>query len=87
MPQVGDQIFIGQRVAQLKAGVLIGADTVTPDVLRAAVLRVSTDAMFRANARRLGDSLRMAGGYVRAADEVIAFVDKRNGQGVPHSAA
>ena len=87
VPQVGDQIFIGQRVAQLKAGVLLRANAATPEALRTAVSRVSADATYRANAQRLGESLRAAGGFARAADEVIAFVEKQKAQRVPHSTA
>ncbi len=74
VPQAGDQIFIGQRVAQLQAGVLVQNTAVTPAVLHANVARVLADGSYADRARQLGESLRAAGGYARAADEVMTFV-------------
>jgi MGT family glycosyltransferase len=78
VPQMGDQIFIGQRVAQLKAGVLVNHESVSPQTLRVCAEAVLANGDFRANARQLGESLRGAGGYARAADEVIAFVNRQS---------
>jgi len=79
VPQAGDQSFVGQRLAQLGAGVVLRASAVTPESLRTAVARVMHNAAYRDNARRLGDSLRSAGGFVRAADDVQRFVGRHAG--------
>jgi MGT family glycosyltransferase len=73
VPQVGDQVFVAQRIAELGAGVVLRPERVTPAALRASVERVTGDAAFDQAAARLGASLR-AGGAPAAADEVMRYV-------------
>ena len=73
VPQVGDQYFVAQRAAALGAGVGLTPAQATPERLRALAAQVLGDGSFRAAAGRIGQSLRQAGGYQGAADEVAAF--------------
>jgi MGT family glycosyltransferase len=73
VPQVGDQYFVAQRVAALGAGVGLTPAQATPERLRALAAQVLGDGSFRDQAGRIGQSLRQAGGYQGAADEVAAF--------------
>ncbi|MDX1665074.1 MAG: hypothetical protein R3272_14880, partial [Candidatus Promineifilaceae bacterium] len=73
-PQQLEQLFNGRRVAALGAGVVIGDrppyGRVRPSELRAAAERVLADDSYPINARRIGASLRAAGGYREAATVV-----------------
>ncbi len=73
-PQIGDQFFVGHRVAELGAGITLSTNQIDPEVLREQVEQILADDSYRANARRIGESLRAAGGYVKAADEVVGFI-------------
>jgi MGT family glycosyltransferase len=76
VPQVGDQVLIAKRVEQLGAGCAVNTASATPEAIRSAVERVLSQSSFRQRSAGLGDSLRAAGGYARAADEVCAFVER-----------
>lgn len=72
VPQTIEQSLVGQQIVNLGAGLQI--DEPDPEQLRSAVERLLTTDDFRRNAATIGDSLRAAGGYRRAADEILAFV-------------
>lgn len=78
VPQQVEQSVVARRVVELGAGIALG-DTppygqTTADALRAALEQVMRDrTAYGAAAARLGESLRSAGGAVRAAEELIAF--------------
>jgi MGT family glycosyltransferase len=76
-PQIGDQFFVSHRVEELGAGVTLTPDQIDPNTLRAQAERILANGTFRTNAARLRESLRAAGGYAAAADEVMRFVDGR----------
>jgi MGT family glycosyltransferase len=73
VPQRGDQHVVAARVAELGAGLRVLPHEATPERLREAAAAVLGEPAFRERARELGATLRAAGGYVRAADEVIDF--------------
>jgi UDP:flavonoid glycosyltransferase YjiC (YdhE family) len=73
VPQAGDQLFIARQVEKLGAGLLVDPRRFTPASLREQAERVLGEVAFRQRSRVLGDSLREAGGYRRAADEVLVF--------------
>jgi len=75
VPQRGDQHLVAARVAELGAGLRVPPWEATAARLREAVELVLTDPTYAENARKLGRTLRDAGGYVRAADETQAFVN------------
>lgn len=72
LPQQTEQLFNGRIVAQAGAGILLERTA----QLRAAADRVLGDPAYRETAQRLGDALRAAGGYTRAADLIEAFADR-----------
>ena len=73
VPQRGDQNLVAARVAELGAGVCLAPGEVTPWSLRDAVSRVFADTNFRSKARSIGKTLQDAGGYERAANEILGF--------------
>jgi MGT family glycosyltransferase len=76
VPQMGDQLVIAHRVAQLGAGLRLDKSQVSARRLREAAEKVLGNDSFRKQSRAIGESLREAGGYERAADEVLAFKAK-----------
>lgn len=72
LPQQTEQLFNGRIVAQAGAGILLERAA----QLRGAADRVLGDPAYRETAQRLGDALRAAGGYTRAADLIEAFADR-----------
>jgi MGT family glycosyltransferase len=73
IPQMSEQEIVGRRVEELGAGVFLGKDAVTAERLRSSVETVLADARFADRARTLSQSLKAAGGVMRAADAVQSF--------------
>jgi MGT family glycosyltransferase len=71
IPQGSDQYLVAARVETLKAGAALNKRRLTPEALRQAVDSVALDEGIRANIETIQDSFREAGGFERAADEVI----------------
>jgi MGT family glycosyltransferase len=74
VPHQFEQLLNGKRVAETGAGILLGArypyGRVTAGELRAALDTVLQDANYRKQAERIGATLRAAGGYLRAVEEI-----------------
>jgi MGT family glycosyltransferase len=81
-PQMAEQGMSAQRVASLGAGLLLKRRELRPDALRARAQQVLDDPRFAERAAAVGKSLRTAGGYRRAADEILSFLASRR-QGAP----
>ena len=81
LPQQLEQVVNGRQVDAAGAGVVIGDrppyGRVRPAELRRAVERVLADDGYRANAARIGASLRAAGGYREAATVVERVVSRQ----------
>lgn len=78
VPQQFEQLLNGRQVTRHGAGVLVG-DTppygrVSSGELREAVETVLKDANYQSAAALIGQTLREAGGYRRAADEIENFI-------------
>lgn len=78
VPQRGDQYMVAGRVAELGAGLPLFPHEVTPERLRGMVAHMLAEPSFRQQAQQVGQSLHDAGGYRRAADEILAFVGNLN---------
>lgn len=74
-PQAADHFAIANRVAELGAGRVLRQADVVPERLRELVVELLSAAGAQQAAETIGASLRSAGGYVRAADEIQTFVD------------
>jgi MGT family glycosyltransferase len=70
VPQQMEQRIVATRIQELHAGVMV--KTATPDAsqLAAATSRVLNHAAYKAQATKVGKSLRTAGGHCRAVDEI-----------------
>lgn len=78
VPHQFEQLLNGKRVAQTGAGVLLGDRRpyghVTAAELRHALEQVLDVPQYRQNAERIGQTLRDAGGFRRAADEIETYL-------------
>jgi MGT family glycosyltransferase len=75
-PQMAEQSMVAGRVASLGAGLLLRRG-LSPEDLRAQARRVLDEPRFAERAAAVGQTLRAAGGYMRAADEILAFLAGR----------
>jgi MGT family glycosyltransferase len=76
VPQMLEQAATARRIVELGAGAMLSHEELTGSILRATVEQVMTDATFRHNSQKISASLKAAGGYQRAADEIQAFVNR-----------
>jgi MGT family glycosyltransferase len=79
VPQQSEQNLVAWRAQQLGVGLKLDNRRVTPQRLREMAAHILKDAAFRQNATRLGESLRSAGSYQRAADAVLALANGYKG--------
>jgi MGT family glycosyltransferase len=82
VPQQPEQNLVAWRAQQLGVGVKLDNSRVTVKRLRETAERVLGDESFRRNATTIGESLRSAGSYRRAADAVLALVKEKAAQPV-----
>ncbi|SES39141.1 glycosyltransferase, MGT family [Streptomyces sp. yr375] len=68
VPQMAEQRVNAARIEQLRIGVHLPRETVTPEALREAVLRVSSDREIRAGVSAMRREIVAAGGAGAAAD-------------------
>lgn len=78
VPQRGDQYMVAGRVAELGAGLPLFAQEATPGRLRTVADQVLATPRFKEGAHRVGQSLQAAGGYQRAAEEILLFKQQLN---------
>ena len=67
LPQMPEQTANTDRVVELGLGERLAMDMLTPDVLRQAVSRVTTDEQARADLERVRRAIHDAGGEKRCA--------------------
>jgi MGT family glycosyltransferase len=72
-PQQAEQNMVANCVQRLGAGIKLSAPPITDQQLQENVDRILNDGSFRARAKAVGESFRAAGGYKRAADEIMAL--------------
>lgn len=78
IPHFLDQHTVANRVAELGAGVVIEKDKVTPEVLKQSVLTILSDNNFKINSKKIGKSLREAGGYKKGVNEILNLINKKS---------
>jgi MGT family glycosyltransferase len=78
IPQATSDVTVNaRRVDELGLGVMIEEKSLTAELLRNAVLRVSSDPAFYTHALQMKEEIHASGGYVRAADVLQEFVKAR----------
>ncbi len=76
VPQQDEQTFVARRVEELGAGLMLAKDQVTAARLVALTEQLLRERSFKTQAEMVGASLRQAGGYRRAVDEIERFLDR-----------
>ncbi|KFN03730.1 glycosyl transferase [Bacillus clarus] len=74
IPVTGDQPLVAKRVAEVGAGIRLNRKEITSELLREAVKKVMDDVTFKENSHKVGESLRDAGGYKKAIEEIVQFM-------------
>lgn len=78
IPHQFEQLTNGKRVAETGAGILLGNSypygRVNASELLSALETVLSDSTYKRHAERIGQSLRDAGGYLRAVEEIEAHI-------------
>ncbi len=77
IPQFADQPAVAARVKELGAGVILNKENINPEILRQAVQEIFRYPSFAENSKKIGHSLRNAGGKKKAVDEILAFRDNK----------
>jgi MGT family glycosyltransferase len=82
VPHQFEQLLNGKRVAETGAGILLSDEhgRVTAPELRNALDAVLQDSGYRQHAEHMGETLKAAGGYQRAVEEIEAFVGTKEPQ-------
>ncbi|MBY0597854.1 macrolide family glycosyltransferase [Bacillus bingmayongensis] len=71
LPITNDQPFVARRVEELNAGIVLDYKNVTSDALRETVNHLLNNQVYKEGSRTVGLSLRKAGGYKKAVDEIF----------------
>ncbi|MBY9078409.1 glycosyl transferase [Paenibacillus sp. HN-1] len=77
IPISADQPYMAGRAAELGAAIALDKDTVTPELLKDAVDKVTSDPSYADNLKKISDSFKAAGGYPKAADAIFKLVEKQ----------
>ncbi len=78
IPQQEEQTFNAMRVVELGVGLMLKKSQVTAERIRANALRLLAEPQFGAASRRIGDTLRTAGGVAKGADEIELLLAKKS---------
>jgi MGT family glycosyltransferase len=78
-PEIMEQRLVARQVIEAGAGVELSERKLKPEDLRRQAERVLGTPEFREAARRIGESLRAAGGYERAAEAILNYRARRLG--------
>ncbi|MGQ0441160.1 glycosyltransferase, partial [Bacillus sp. B-TM1] len=68
IPVTGDQPLVAKRVNEVGAGIRLNRKELTSELLRESVKKVMNDVTFKENSRKVGESLRNAGGYINQSE-------------------
>ncbi len=74
VPQGADQPWVARRIEELGAGLRLSPKQLTAQRLRHAAQEILSQPAYAQAAARVGESLHSAGGYRKAAEEILAFL-------------
>lgn len=78
VPMAADQFLVAKRVEELKLGICLNKDKITSELLKKTVSKVLSNMEFVVRTKRIGETLRRAGGYKKAVDEIFEFKAEHN---------
>ncbi|MDN4618116.1 hypothetical protein QCD85_08405 [Paenibacillus sp. PsM32] len=70
-----NQSLVANRVQELGAGMTLNKHHLSAIDMRAALLEVLTNPSYKEQACIIGESLRQAGGYQKAAEMIMSHMD------------
>ena len=73
LPSIKEQQTTAERVRDLQLGLVLDRNNLTAQALHEAVTTVLQDETIRHSLHHIKDTIRSAGGYLRATDAIIAF--------------
>lgn len=73
IPQAGDQPWVARRIEQVGAGKELARGRVSVSRLRRMAEKIMANPVYAQASGRMGETLRQAGGYQRAVDEIMEF--------------
>lgn len=73
IPQIYEQNLNAVRVKELGAGILLDKTKITVQTLSSAVSKILSTKSYKENATKIGKTLRDAGGYKKATEEVLRY--------------
>lgn len=73
LPQQADHYVVAQRVGELGAGVVLDRAHATVERLQELAAQVLADPSYQQQCQKIAQTLREGGGYLRAADEILAY--------------
>jgi len=76
VPQHGDQFIVASRVVDVGAGLMLPAAQAVPAALKGMAMQVLATPSFKERAQAMSRSLHAGGGPQRAADEIVAHINK-----------
>ena len=76
-PQQEEQTLNGSRAVELGAGLMLRKKDFTTENLRHAVTQLLSNARFKRNSQKIGETFRTAGGMKKAADEIEMLLGSR----------
>lgn len=76
VPQGFDQPMVANRVEELGSGIKIKKDKASKETLLQAYENILNNEAYMYNSKKIGESLRNAGGYKKAVDEIYSFKEK-----------
>lgn len=76
VPQGGDQFLVAQTVEHNKLGKWLNRKRLSPEKLLRTVEELIDDKQTKQNLKKMSQALKNAGGYLKAADEVQAFISR-----------
>ncbi|MGG2089018.1 macrolide family glycosyltransferase [Priestia aryabhattai] len=78
IPVMGDQPIVAKRIEELGAGLQLNRHELDALTLRNTTEQVLLNPSFKENSKRVGKSLREAGGYKRAVEAILKFKEDMN---------
>jgi len=76
IPEANDQPYVARRIVQLGAGISLSPKQVTAPRLRCLAETILADTSYARASASIGESLRQAGGFLAAVEEIQRFKQK-----------
>ncbi len=74
IPLANDQPAVAKRITELGAGLELKMEDITPALLRSSVNNILSSPAYQESCRKVSESFQAAGGYHRAAEEILQYI-------------